>query len=90
VLKNPKHSTLYAVYSFYNVATTLSFEQLMKDALVLARNEDADVFNALDVMQNNDVFTNLNFGAGDGNLQYYLYNWKCPLIEASEVGLVLV
>ena len=31
----------------------------------------------------------LKFGIGDGNLQYYLYNWKCPRMEPHKVGLVL-
>lgn len=38
----------------------------------------ADVFNALDVMENASVFEELKFGRGDGNLHYYFYNWKCP------------
>ena len=117
VLKNPKHTHLSAVYSYYNVATSISFEQLMRDNLILARNQNAgtyirvlpctiyylyyllfsplamlvvDVFNALDVMENASIFDALTFGAGDGFLQYYLYNWKCPVVEAGEVGLVLL
>ncbi len=31
----------------------------------------------------------LKFGPGDGNLNYYLYNWAAPQIEPSELGLVL-
>lgn len=90
ILKNPLHDKLNAVYSYYNVANTLPLTELMKDILVLARNEGADVFNALDVMENGDIFEPLLFGAGDGYLQYYLYNWKCPTMPSKEVGLVLV
>ena len=50
----------------------------------------ADVFNALDLNENETVFKELQFGAGDGHLQYYIFNWKCEVIEASDVGLVLV
>ena len=28
----------------------------------------------------------LKFGIGDGNLQYYLYNWKCPSMDADKVS----
>lgn len=90
VIGNPLHNKLNAVYSYYNVATTMSFEDLMKDLLIFARNDGADVFNALDVMDNGSSFTQLQFGAGDGFLQYYVYNWKCPQMTASEVGLVLL
>eukprot|EP00596_Hydrurales_sp_CCMP1899_P003968 CAMPEP_0119045000 /NCGR_PEP_ID=MMETSP1177-20130426/36191_1 /TAXON_ID=2985 /ORGANISM="Ochromonas sp, Strain CCMP1899" /LENGTH=450 /DNA_ID=CAMNT_0007016021 /DNA_START=57 /DNA_END=1406 /DNA_ORIENTATION=+ len=75
VFKCPKHNNLGAVYSYYNVATTIDFKDLMHDALILARNSGADVFNALDLSQNGDIFTQLAFGAGDGYLQYYIYNW---------------
>lgn len=68
----------------------MSFEDLMKDLLIFARNDGADVFNALDVMDNEPVFSDLQFGAGDGFLQYYVYNWKCPQMKAEEVGLVLL
>lgn len=29
----------------------------------------------------------LKFGIGDGNLQYYLYNWKCPSMEPDKVRI---
>ena len=46
----------------------------------------ADVFNALDVMQNKSVLESLKFGIGDGNLHYYLYNYKCPEIEPEKAS----
>ena len=42
--------------------------------------ENMDVFNALDVMDNGTFLKDLKFGNGDGNLQYYLYNWGCPQV----------
>ena len=90
VIKNPKHSTLFAVYSFYNVAQTVSLTELMKDALILAKNNGADVFNCLDLMENRQIFSDLKFGIGDGNLQYYVYNWACPGMKSEDVGLVLL
>jgi len=46
---------------------------------------DFDVFNALDLMDNKEFLEKLKFGPGDGNLQYYLYNWKCPGILPAKV-----
>lgn len=68
----------------------MTFQELMADALVLAKLEGSDVFNALDLMNNSTVLTALKFGQGDGFLQYYLYNWRCPRLESAEVGLVLL
>jgi glycylpeptide N-tetradecanoyltransferase len=90
VLQHAKYKDLLAVYAYYSVANSMLYEDLMKDMLVLAKNEGADVFNCLDLMQNKDVVKNLNFGVGDGLLQYYVYNWKCAMLEPNEVGLVLV
>lgn len=44
-----------------------------------------DVFNALDLMENKTFLEKLKFGIGDGNLQYYLYNWKCPSMGPEKV-----
>lgn len=47
------------------------------------------MFNALDLMDNKQFLENLKFGVGDGNLQYYLYNWRCPSVSPQDIGLVL-
>jgi glycylpeptide N-tetradecanoyltransferase len=90
ILGNEKYSLLKAAYSYWNVATTVSLQELMSDALILAKMHDFDVFNALNVMENDQFLKELKFGIGDGFLQYYLYNWKCPKIEPSGMGLVLL
>ena len=37
IIGNDKYKTLYAAYSFYNVATTTDLKTLMGDALVMAK-----------------------------------------------------
>lgn len=90
IINHPKYQTLRAAYSFYNVATTVPFVQLMNDALILARNEEYDVFNMLDLMDNGQLTKELKFGVGDGSLHYYLYNWRTKTMQSNEVGLVLL
>ncbi|CAE8596740.1 unnamed protein product [Polarella glacialis] len=90
ILGHEKHNLLKAAYSYWNVATTVPLSDLMYDALILAKKADFDVFNALNVMENESFLKELKFGIGDGFLQYYLYNWKCPKIEPSAIGLVLL
>jgi glycylpeptide N-tetradecanoyltransferase len=89
IMNHPQHKVLKAAYSFYNVATKTPLNDFMNDILITAKNLDLDVFNALDLMENAKFLENLKFGIGDGNLQYYIYNWKCPQIDSSKVGLVL-
>ena len=62
----------------------------MNDALILAKRLDFDVFNALDILQNEQFLKELKFGIGDGALQYYLFNWRCPPAPPNKVGLVLL
>mmetsp|Transcript_43179 Transcript_43179/g.94140 ORF Transcript_43179/g.94140 Transcript_43179/m.94140 type:complete len:481 (+) Transcript_43179:86-1528(+) len=90
ILGNDKYSVLKAAYSYWNVATTVTLHELMYDALIFAKMHEFDVFNALNVMENEQFLKELKFGIGDGFLQYYLYNWKCPKIEPSGIGLVLL
>ena len=52
IIGNPEYNTLKAAYSYYNVATTVKLDELMYDALILAKQLDFDVFNALDLMDN--------------------------------------
>lgn len=90
ILGNEKYNLLKAAYSYWNVATTVPLHELMLDALIYAKQKDFDVFNALNAMENDQFLKELKFGIGDGFLQYYLYNWKCPKIEPCGVGLVLL
>jgi len=89
VMNHPTHKNIKAAYSFYNVATSTSWVDLMSDALILAKKDDFDVFNALDLMENLEFLEKLKFGIGDGNLQYYFYNWRCPDMVPTKIGLVL-
>ena len=89
VNNHPNHSFIKVAYSFYNVSTATLLVDLMADVLVLAKRENFDVFNALDLMGNNGFFRELKFGKGDGALNYYLSDWRCPKMNPSKMGLVL-
>jgi glycylpeptide N-tetradecanoyltransferase len=84
------NDTLHAAYSFYNVATSVDLTELMRDSLIMAKKGGSDVFNALNLMENERFLEELKFGKGDGNLQYYLYNWACPAMESKDIGIVLL
>mmetsp|Transcript_10738 Transcript_10738/g.31767 ORF Transcript_10738/g.31767 Transcript_10738/m.31767 type:complete len:101 (+) Transcript_10738:1272-1574(+) len=90
VLKHEKHTKLHAAYCYYYFANKTPVQQLISDALVLAKRHEFDVFNALDILDNDSLLKELKFGIGDGHLQYYLYNWRCPTVVAREIGLVLL
>jgi glycylpeptide N-tetradecanoyltransferase len=94
VMQSTKHPVLEAAYLFYygtETAFTENAEQsgrlqrrlldLIGDALVIAEQAHFDVFNALTLMDNSSVLTELKFGQGDGFLNYYLYNWRTAPME---------
>ncbi|KAF8406867.1 hypothetical protein HHK36_005988 [Tetracentron sinense] len=62
ILGNQNYSTLKAAYSYYNVSTRTPLLQLMNDALLMAKQKDYDVFNALEIMQNESFLKELKFG----------------------------
>merc|ERR1712238_280682 len=82
--------TLYAAYSYYNVATSMTLSDLMRDALILANATGIDVYSALNLMENETFLEELKFGKGDGVLQYYVYNWSAPSMKSADIGLVLL
>ena len=90
VLQSEKHKKLWAAYSFFNIATTIPLKDLVKTALIYAKNENFDVFNCLDIMENETVFKDLLFGKGDGKLKYYLWNFVCPETQPKDLAIVLM
>lgn len=82
---------LNAAYSYYNVGTKIPKLQLWKDTLILAKNENFDVFNCLDILDNKAVFGDLTFKIGSGKLNYYLFNWRLEKkLEPEELAFVLM
>lgn len=53
----------------------------MGDALILAKKADFDVFNALSLMDNALFLADQKFGPGDGQLNYYLFNYRANPIR---------
>lgn len=53
---------------------------LVHDAMIIAKNEGFDVFNALTLMDNPLFLEEQKFGAGDGQLHFYLYNYRAKHI----------
>lgn len=90
VIKNTKHNSIRTAYNFY-YGTEAAFvngekalkerlNSLMLDCLVLAKRLNFDVFNALTLLDNPLFLESQKFGAGDGQLHFYLYNYFTPTI----------
>ncbi|GAO49241.1 N-myristoyl transferase [Saitoella complicata NRRL Y-17804] len=91
IIGHPQHKVLNAAYLFYYATETAFLElpehdlrpklsarlnELVNDALVLAKKLEFDVFNALSLADNAMFLDEQKFGAGDGYLNFYLFNYK--------------
>lgn len=91
VMRNTKYKKINACYGFYNVASEKTgLKNLMHNMLVQAKINNFDVYNMLDCMDNKDFLDDLKFGGGDGELHYYLYNWKIQDIPKEKLGLIML
>jgi glycylpeptide N-tetradecanoyltransferase len=89
-MPNDLNLKLYVAYSFINIAVTVTFKELIRNALILAKNEGFDLYSALNVMDNESIFQDLMFGIGSNSLKYYFYNYQLPSITPNELGIVLI
>ncbi|PFH58107.1 hypothetical protein XA68_14132 [Ophiocordyceps unilateralis] len=88
VINNAKHDVIRVAYMFYYASETglkqppdrsalkSRLNSLVNDALILAARAKLDVFNALTLMDNTLFLEQQKFGAGDGQLHYYLFNYR--------------
>lgn len=92
VINNPRHKVVRVAYLFYygtevglaapfnKAATKERLNELIHDALILAKRAEFDVFNALSLMDNTLFLEQQKFGPGDGQLHYYLFNYRAKPI----------
>lgn len=93
VIQSIKHKSIRAAYLFYYAtevglvtpedrpALKTRLNALIRDALILAKRNNFDVFNALSLMDNSLFLEQQKFGPGDGQLHYYLFNYKANPIH---------
>ncbi|CAK7221208.1 glycylpeptide N-tetradecanoyltransferase [Sporothrix curviconia] len=92
VINHPRHNVIRAAYLFYYATETglttpfdkpalkARLNELMSDALILAKKHRFDVFNALSIMDNALFLEQQKYGPGDGQLHYYLFNYRAAHI----------
>ncbi|KAH6561708.1 hypothetical protein BASA62_009647 [Batrachochytrium salamandrivorans] len=81
VIGNPTHSHIHAAYLFHYAPAGMGedpkrVQMLINDALILAKKAGFDVFNCLEFMDNHSFLDELKFGKGNGELNFYLYNYR--------------
>lgn len=97
VLQNPKHKEIGIAYLYYYASNAgigesnkddqaqellkKRLKSLVNDAMIEAKSIGIDVFNALSSQDNTLFLDDLKFGAGDGFLNYYVFNYRTNHID---------
>lgn len=68
------------------VAHKTRLNALQSDLLILAKQQNFDVVNALSLLDNPLFLAEQKFGPGDGRLHYYLYNWRTERLRGGVDG----
>ncbi len=88
MINHPKHTNIKAAYLFYYAtevgltdpldkdALKARLNTLVSDSLVYCKQYKFDVYNALSLMDNGLFLEDQKFGPGDGQLHYYLFNYR--------------
>lgn len=86
------YESIEIAWLYMTAAQTIPFEMLVAETIALAWNEQkCDVFNALKMGQSTrEVLRANKFKEGTGFLKYYIYNWRCPAVDETQLGLVLL
>lgn len=85
-----KNDMLRTAMLFYFAANNLTIKELINEAIIYAKINGFDVFNALDIMGTKDILEELKFDLGTGTLVYNFYNYKVKDINVNNIGTMLL
>ena len=89
IKNNQNHNFIRHGNLFYYTSLSQTPYKLIKNILIVAKQNNIDVFNAMDIMENSSILRELNFDQGTGISHYYLYNWQIKPIKNMQCSLVL-
>ena len=91
ILKNnSKHKKIKLAYSIINYNSTISMKELLKNTIILAKQNNFDAYNCIDYKENSDNFKELSFMEKIGKIKYYFYNFVCPDTPIDDISLIFV
>ncbi len=90
IINNKLYDTINKAYLYYYFNYTESLFDIVNNILAIIKNLNIDVVDCLDIFDYKNIFNDLKFTEGNGYINYYLYNWKCPQITNNMLGLSMV
>lgn len=84
-----EEENIKTAYLYYYASFCTPLNLLVNDALVEAKNKSCDLFVATDLMNNLEFLDRCHFVESATELNYYLYNRRCPPFKRNQASVVL-
>lgn len=86
VLSPNKYKYINAGYLYYHTCSKNTFYMLLKNILIIAKKNNIDTFNVLNIMDHKHVLDTFGFNKGTGTVNYYIYNFSIKKISNSYIA----
>ena len=87
---NTKIKKINLAYSIMNFNSSISMKDLLKSAIILAKQNNFDAYHCIDYKENADNFKELLFMEKIGKMKYYLYNFVVPETPIDDFSLMFI
>ena len=85
-----KYKKIIFAYELINLNTSISMKELLRSAVILAKQNGFDAYHCIDYKENSDNFKELLFMEKIGKMKYYLYNFVIPETSIDDVSLMFI
>ena len=85
-----KYKKINFAFELINYNTSISVKELLRSAIILAKQNNFDAYHCIDYKENVENFKELLFTEKIGKMKYYLYNFVCPETPIDDVSLMFL
>ena len=85
-----KYKKINFAYELINFNTSISMKELLRSAVILAKQNGFDAYHCIDYKENSDNFKELLFMEKIGKMKYYLYNFVVPETSIDDFSMMFI
>jgi glycylpeptide N-tetradecanoyltransferase len=85
---NSKYKKINIAYSLMNYNSSISMKDLLKTAIIFAKNNNFDAFLCINSREYSDNFKELLFKEKIGKKKLYFYNFVCPETPIDAISII--
>ena len=85
-----KYKKINFAFELINYNTSISNKELLRNAVILAKQNNFDAYHCIDYKENSENFKELLFMEKIGKMKYYLYNFVYPETPIDDVSLMFM